>query len=205
MMRNKKTTVQSIFFVIIERVIGFFSDSQLWAKGKNPWFRLLYFVFIYFWIQHLLKLNYRIPLLWGLNLGIHELGHFIFMPFGEFLMFLGGSLTQCLVPVISMIMFYRQRDFFAIGVAFAWLSTNLYEVACYAGDAKVMELPLVSPFGIDVKHDWNWLLSYLNILDKELALESLLRYLGALTMIFSLAYCSWLIYHMFIDMRERSS
>ena len=35
-------------------------------------------------------------------------------------------------------MFWKQRDLFAIAVAFAWLGTNLFEVATYAADARTM-------------------------------------------------------------------
>jgi hypothetical protein len=38
----------------------------------------------------------------ALNLSIYELGHYLWMPFGEFefMMFLGGSMTQCLAPLV---------------------------------------------------------------------------------------------------------
>jgi hypothetical protein len=113
----------------------------------------------YIWLRHIQDNQFQ-SIFKGLNLGLHELGHFIFAPFGEFMHVAGGSIFQCLVPIIAMIMFRAQKDFFAIAIAFGWLSTNLYEVATYAGDAQAQQLNLVSPTagGGDIIHDWNWLL-----------------------------------------------
>ena len=51
------------------------------------------------------------------------------------------------MPVLSMAMFWRQRDFFAIAVCFGWLSENLFDVATYAGDARSRHLHLITPGG----------------------------------------------------------
>ncbi len=182
---------------LTEIFTGFFEDAESSSDGKMPWPRLIFFpIFLYMWIMHLRVETFRTPLLWGLDLGIHELGHFLFSPFGEFVMFLGGSLFQCLVPIIAMVMFYRQKDFFAIGVAFAWLSDNFFEVATYVADARVMELPLVSPFGMEVQHDWNWLLYEMDILHKELALAALIRYMASLSMFIGIVFSGWIVYLM---------
>lgn len=44
-----------------------------------------------------------------LNLGIHELGHMLFRPAGEFLCIAGGTILQLLIPIISVFMFVRQQ------------------------------------------------------------------------------------------------
>ena len=41
------------------------------------------------------------------DLVFHEAGHMIFAPFGRFMTVLGGSLLQCLIPVIAAIAFVR--------------------------------------------------------------------------------------------------
>jgi hypothetical protein len=89
----------------------FIDDSVKWCKGKFPYFRallLLYFVYILF--RYLSNPDYN-SFFNGLNLGIHELGHFIFSPFGEFMHFLGGSLTEIIFPIIGILMFYFQKDY----------------------------------------------------------------------------------------------
>ncbi len=112
----------------------------------------------------------------GLNLGIHELGHILFGPLGQFMSIAGGSIFQCLVPMIGMVMFVRQRDPFAVCFAFGWLGTNLFDVATYVADARSMELPLVSPFaGEEILHDWNWLLEHTGLLAQDQSIATMLR------------------------------
>jgi hypothetical protein len=132
-----------------------------WARGRAWYLRaplLLWFAWIF--KQHLADPFYS-SLFGGLNLGIHELGHYLFAPFGELMAVAGGSLLQCVVPLIGAWMFYRQRDYFAVAIAFCWLSTNLYSVAAYAADARTQQLELVSPGGGEPIHDWHYLLGAL--------------------------------------------
>jgi hypothetical protein len=45
----------------------------------------------------------------GPNLIFHEAGHVIFSPFGEFIMILGGSLGQILMPlIVAWVFVYRE-------------------------------------------------------------------------------------------------
>ena len=45
------------------------------------------------------------------NLPFHEAGHIVFMPFGDFMMSLGGSLLQVLIPVIcGWVFLFKQND-----------------------------------------------------------------------------------------------
>lgn len=47
------------------------------------------------------------------HLPFHEAGHILFMPFGRFLMSLGGSLTQVLVPLVCLgALLLKTRDTF---------------------------------------------------------------------------------------------
>ncbi len=105
---------------------------------------------------------------------------------------------QCLVPIIGIIMFYHQRDFFAISVALCWLATNLYGVAVYIADARAMEMILVSPFGSEGQiHDWNYILGKLGLLNMDTTIALLTRILGFFTMLTGLVYGGWLIYQIF--------
>ena len=116
------------------------SEAADWCRGRAWLVRLPFLVwFSYILVRHLASSAYE-SLFGSLNLGLHEFGHFVFRPLGEFMMYAGGSLFQCLVPVLSVGMFFRQRDFFAIAVSFGWLSTNLFYVATYAADARAMDL-----------------------------------------------------------------
>jgi len=71
-------------------------------------------------------------------------------------------------------MLARQRDWFGITVAAAWLASSLFGLAAYVGDARAMELPLVGLVS-DPIHDWNWMLSRLGILGWDHGLAALTR------------------------------
>lgn len=140
----------------------------------------------------------------GLNLGIHELGHYVWAIFGEFASILGGSLTQCLAPVIAMLMFLRQRDIFAIAFALCWLGSNFYGVATYAEDALVQQLDLVSPGSADPMHDWGYILMRWGMLSKAGLFGDLFRAAGALSFLAGLAGGAWVLWLMQKSGKETS-
>ena len=119
----------------------------------------------------------------GINLGIHELGHVIFSPFGEFIEILGGTIAQVSAPIISMLMFlFYQEDLFGASFCLAWLSTNLFSVATYVADARTMSLPLVG-LGPNPMHDWNYILSRLGLLNYDYLIANLIRFLGYISLL----------------------
>ena len=89
---------------------------------------------------------------------IHEAGHWVFMPFGQFLHILGGSLFQCVFPLIYVGYFYFRKDYFSSSLLLFWVGQNVVNVSVYAADAQAMALPLLG--GDAVIHDWNFILGY---------------------------------------------
>jgi len=174
------------------------SEGREWAAGKLPYFRsLLWLFFLYVFVRHLSDPDYG-SLFSGINLGIHELGHVVlsFMPM--FVMVAAGTLFQLAAPVASVFVFLRQRDFFALSASFGWLSTSLFGVSRYAGDAESMALPLVSPFGGgDITHDWNYMLSKLGILGAAPAASAFFWLLAFLSMAIALLWGGYLLVIMF--------
>ncbi len=171
-------------------------EARTWARKRLFLPRLpltLYFV----WLLpcYLLDRSYW-SWLSPLNFGIHELGHVVFAPLGKFVGILGGSLLQCLVPVVGMAGFVRQRDFYAVGVAFCWLATNLYYISWYLADARSMAIPLLSIGGGDAIHDWNYLLFQTGLLRADGVLSVLLAAFAALWMLAGLAVQGWLLWQM---------
>lgn len=157
---------------------------------------LLWLYFAYVFFNHLRNPFYQS---WfkPINLGIHELGHILFSLFGQFLAIAGGSIVQLLVPLISFFIFYRQRDFFAISVSAMWLSTNLFDVSTYMADARGMELPLVSPFGVgNVIHDWNFLLERMGLLKLDYFLAGTIKAFAVISMVAGLSFAGWLLLKM---------
>ncbi len=180
-------------------------DVDAWCAGRW-WAARVPFVlfFAWIWMGHATDPLFR-SVFGGLNLGIHELGHYVFGPFGELLGAFGGSLLQCLVPLIAAGMFARQRDYFAVMFALAWFATNCFEVATYAGDAVRMELPLVTPGGGHAIHDWNYLLGAKGWLRYTEAVARAYRAIGHVTMGLGVVGMSWIIVKMIQSPRASST
>ena len=132
----------------------------------------------------------------GLNLAVHELGHVVFAFLGDFMAIAGGTLLQLAFPLIAFWMFYRQRDHFAIAIAFCWLATNLFDVAVYAADARAQDLPLVSIGSGDPEHDWFSKLGQANLLNYDTMIGGLFRGLGILSFAAGLSFGFWVIQQM---------
>jgi hypothetical protein len=176
-------------------------DAIEWCEGRNWLARLpLLLFFVYVLVRHLSDPMYT-SIIGPLNLGIHEIGHFVFGFLGQFLAVAGGTILQLSVPIFAVFNFYRQRDFFAIALSFGWLSTNFFNVATYAADARRLELPLVSPFGggEGVVHDWEYLLSTMNLLNYDTFIAGIFKALAIISMLVCFAAGSWLLYRMILS------
>ncbi len=171
-------------------------DAADWCRGRSWAVRVpLMLWFAYVLVRHLTDGEYR-SVVAPLNLGIHEAGHLLFRWLGDFPGVAGGTLLQLAAPFIAMGMFYRQRDYFAVAFGFGWLSTNLFDVAVYAGDARRQALPLVSVGGGDVWHDWNYLLSVTGLLAMDGVLAFLFRVVAVAAMAVALGGGGWLLWCM---------
>lgn len=121
---------------------------------------------------------YQWHLIDGANLIIHEAGHMIFMPFGEFVMIAGGSLLQVLMPAIFVFYFYRKGNPYSAGLVMLWVGESLLNVSVYAADSIRMQLPLLG--GQDSMHDWNYLLDRTGLLAATPKVAGLIRICGTL-------------------------
>lgn len=102
-----------------------------------------------------------------INFPIHEIGHVLFRPFGQFIYIVGGSLFQILVPIFCTIYFFWRQEKFSSAITTMWIGNNFFDVAVYVRDAVYMEIPLASPFSFNSEgliHDWNWLLTQTGML-----------------------------------------
>ena len=124
---------------------------------------------------------YQWHLIDGANLLIHEAGHFIFKPFGEYLMIAGGSLLQVIMPALFVFYFYRNEKPYSAALVMLWVGESLLNVSVYAGDAIKMQLPLLG--GQDSVHDWNYLLDRAGLLAATRKVEVLIRLGGTLVIL----------------------
>jgi len=112
----------------------------------------------------------------------HEAGHMLFSWFGEFLMVIGGTLGQLLVPAGITAYFYLRRELYSSSATLFWVGQNLFNISVYVKDAQAMALPLVSiGGGEDTIHDWNYLLSKFGLLRWDQTVGSMAYVLGLLT------------------------
>ncbi len=126
-----------------------------------------------------------------INLPFHEAGHLLFMPLGRFMMFLGGSLGQILMPIVCLLTFLiKTRDPFGASVALWWTAENFMDVAPYINDARALNLMLLG--GVTGKetdgHDWENILGMLGWLRYDHALAQFSYHLGIVLMLASIAW-----------------
>lgn len=175
------------------------ASAREWCKGRSWIIRLpLLLFFAYILIRYLGNASYR-SIFDAANYGTHEFGHILFSLFGQLFSIAGGSIFECLAPIIVMIGFLRQGDFFAVSFSFGWLSAALFDVARYAADARSMQLELVAPWGFgdeNIIHDWNYLLSHFNMLQYDSTLALALRCAAVLSMLVCIIGGSWLLFQM---------
>jgi hypothetical protein len=126
----------------------------------------------------------------GVGLAIHEGGHyFVFALAPEFLMVLGGSLTQCLLPMLFVGYFWYTRQQFATFATLFWVGYNLLDTAIYIADARARQLPLL--FGENSIHDWHYILSALNLLSLDGFFGAATWVFGSLCILVSVLGCAW--------------
>ena len=180
---------------------GLIAEIRDWCRG------LLWYVRLPVWLYLLYAgvRQFREPvdyysLFAAINLCIHEGGHLLFRPFGDFMHIAGGTILQLSAPVISMYILLQQRDYFGISFCLGWLSTNLIGVGVYMADARDMELPLVSAEGggdnSNIIHDWNYLFGRLGLLNDDKIIGFLTRGLGSGVMALALISGVWLMWEM---------
>ena len=126
-----------------------------------------------------------------INLPFHEAGHLIFMPLGRFMMILGGSLGQVLMPLVCLTTFLvKTRDPFGASVALWWTAESFMDLAPYIDDARALDLLLLG--GVTGKetdgHDWNNILTMLGWLESDHRLAHLAYNIGIALMLASFAW-----------------
>ena len=121
----------------------------------------------------------------NVDLPIHEFGHLLFRPFGEFLMVAGGSLFQLMMPLVFVGYFLWQKQYYSSSIVGFWFGQSLINVYVYAADAVVMQLVLTSGFtGSEGSfHDWNYLLTSTGLLASTKTVAGIIRLAGTLTII----------------------
>jgi len=121
----------------------------------------------------------------NVDLPIHETGHLIFRPLGEFLMVAGGSIFQIAFPAVFVGYFVWQEKYYSAAIVLLWVGQSILNVWVYAADAVTMQLVLTSgTTGSEGGfHDWNYLLTATGLIGATKTVAGLIRLLGTVTII----------------------
>ncbi len=160
---------------------------------------LCIYVFFLAWGWQFIKMDYSInpyeiadSFMHNINLVFHEAGHVVFRPFGRFMMILGGSLMQLLVPAVVLLSFiFKNRDNFAASIGLWWLGQSLVDLAPYIDDAMEQKLVLLGGrTGADSpgSHDWNNILIEFNVLERYHEYARFADLLGTAIILLALAW-----------------
>ncbi len=137
---------------------------------------------------------------------IHEFGHFLFSPFGEFMMLLGGSLFQAGLPLVfAGIFLVRKRDPFAAAVTLWWSAVAVMDIAPYVYDAQQpVHVLLTGRTGDSGAHDFIDVLGDLGLLAHAQSVGYGVHRFGVAMLVASLAWAAWIVWRQFAvraDMR----
>ncbi|MDM7922038.1 MAG: hypothetical protein QUS14_07030 [Pyrinomonadaceae bacterium] len=135
------------------------------------------------------------------DLPIHEFGHLLFRPFGEFMMIAGGSLFQVIMPAIFVGYFVWHFKYYSAAIVLFWVGQSIINVYIYAADAQVMQLVLTSGMtGSEGSfHDWNYMLSRTGLLSSTKTVAGIIRAVGSLTIITAVVLS---VYYSFVPTAE---
>jgi hypothetical protein len=130
-------------------------------------------------------------------LPFHEAGHYaIFRWFGRFIMTLGGTLGQHLMPIVlGVALLVKQRDPFGAAV-FAWLlGFSVIDMAVYMYDAFDPQLVLLGGLtGAESDaHDWQNIFGDLGLLRRARGIGLFFGWLGKAMMLAALAWAAWVL------------
>jgi hypothetical protein len=130
---------------------------------------------------------------------IHEFGHVLFRPFGEFMHLLGGSLFQVGLPLVfGGIFLVKNRDPYSAAVMLWWSAVAVMDVAPYVYDAQQPQhVLLTGRTGENGAHDFIDILGDLGLLTRAQAVGYGVHRGGLVMLVTAYAWAGWLTYLQF--------
>lgn len=125
----------------------------------------------------------------------HEAGHVVFRLFGEWVMVLGGTLGQLIMPaILGGALLIKNRDPFGASIGLWLVGVSFLDIAPYMYDALHPQLILLSGMtGEEGGHDWIYLFSSMGLLQKSQFIGGLVHKLGALTVLLAMGWGAWVL------------
>ncbi len=128
----------------------------------------------------------------------HEAGHYaIFRWFGRFIMILGGTLGQHLMPIVlGGALLIKRRDAFGAAIFFWLLGFSVSDMGVYMYDAFDPQLMLLDGrTGADSDgHDWQNIFGDLGLLRHARGIGVFWGVAGRVMMMIGLAWAAWMIW-----------
>lgn len=115
------------------------------------------------------------------NLAFHEAGHVFLGFFPRFILMLGGTLFQLLIPAVCLAHLMRRGANLGWQLCLFWLGESLLNISIYAGDAIRQELPLVG----GGEHDWTYLLTETGLIAQTRGVERTIFLAGTAVILWS--------------------
>lgn len=176
---------------------------KAWCVGKTRWWRVLLLAGVV-GCSWLILTDTGSPwnILDGANLLIHEAGHELWRWAGEWWCFAGGTLMQCLFPLLAAAELYIvQKDYFGVGLCVGWLAENLFEVARYMADARALNAPSYAALSWEApdplqSHDWRYLLGHAGLLAHDVEIAGVVRWVGIALLVACVIYSVWMLLYM---------
>lgn len=193
---------------LLQRLQPLFFHIEESVNPLHFWARLAAFLLFFLWGWHFIWMEMEAntigaSFMHNINLVFHEAGHVIFIPLGNFMTILGGSLFQVMVPlIVSGAFLWQQRNPFGAAIGLWWAGQSMMDIAPYINDARERQLVLLGGgTGEDRPwmHDWYNLLGRMRLLDQDHRLASLVDLCGELTVM--LAMC-WGAYILLLQYRQ---
>ena len=176
------------------------------------WARAAAYVLLFVWGWYFIALDFRSneignSFMHRVNLVFHEAGHVILMPFGHFMMTLGGTLGQLAMPIVAgCALVLRNHDNFGGSVGLWWLGQSCMDCAPYIADARALQLMLLGGgTGQDRPgvHDWENILLELNLLHREQAIAAGVDALGTVLMLAAFAWGAYILWQQYRNLDSR--
>ncbi|MES2951024.1 MAG: zinc ribbon domain-containing protein [Pseudomonadota bacterium] len=135
----------------------------------------------------------------------HEAGHVVFMLLGHWMMVLGGSLGQLIMPaILGGALLIKNRDPFGASIGLWLLGVSLLDLAPYMYDSLHPQLMLLSGMtGEEGGHDWIYLFSSMGLLQKSQFIGGLVHKLGALTVLVAIVWGALVLRLQFVQRDTR--
>ena len=126
----------------------------------------------------------RVPLLGGVDLGFHELGHMLTYWLPDTATAMMGSITQVAVPLgLAAYFGLWRKEYLGAGLCLAWAGTSAHDVSIYIADAPYQALALIGG-----EHDWAFLLG--GSLDSAAGIARTVNGAGMLMVVAGTAVCA---------------